>query len=90
MLVLQQKREGNREYTNVELEEMVGKSSEEKGAEQVEAANVKELRTAMNTKVPTQGTWRKNEREDEDVTFMGFNINSSAYWSKKSNKAARL
>ena len=87
---MQWKREGIREYTNAELEEMVGKNLEKQGAEQVEAAEVKEHRTVINTKVPTHGTWRKNEREDEDVTFMGFNINSSAYWSKKSNKAARL
>merc|ERR1711966_488440 len=44
----------------------------------------------MNTKVPMHGTWRRHEREDEDVTFMGVNINSLAYWSKESNKAARL
>ena len=53
---MQQKREGNREYTNTELEEMVGKSLKEKGAEQVEAAKVKERRAVMNTKVPTHGT----------------------------------
>ena len=29
-----------------------------------------------------------NEREGEDVTFMGVNINSLSYWSKESNKAA--
>ena len=32
----------------------------------------------------------ENEREDEDVTFMGVNINSLAYWSKENNKAACL
>ena len=32
----------------------------------------------------------ENEREDEDVPFMGVDINSLAYWSKESNKAARL
>ena len=52
---MQRKREGKREYTNVELEEMAGKSTEEKEkeAEQAEAAKVKERRTVMNTKVPT-------------------------------------
>ena len=87
---MQRKQEGIKEYTNAELDEMAGKSPEEQGAERVEAAKVKERRTVMNTKVPTHGTWRKNEREDEDVTFMGVNINSLAYWSKESNKAARL
>ena len=66
------------------------KNSEEQGAEQVEAAKVKERRTVMNTKVPTHGTWRKNEGEDEDVTVIGVNINILAYWSKESNKEARL
>ena len=87
---MQRKHEGVREYTNAELEKMAGKNSEEQGAERVEVAKVKERRTVMNTKVPTHGTWKKNEREDEDVTFMGVNINSLAYWSKESNKAARL
>ena len=58
-------------HTNAELEEMAVKSPEEQGAERVEAAKVKERQTVMNTKVPTHGTWRKNERENEDVTFMG-------------------
>ena len=44
----------------------------------------------MNTKVPAHETWRMNERENEDVTFMGVNINSLAYWSKECNKADRL
>ena len=87
---MQRKCEDDREYTNTKLKEMVGKSSEEQGTEQVEVAKAKECRTVMNTKVSTHGTWRKNEREDEDVTFMGVNINSLAYWSKESNKAARL
>ena len=69
---------------------MAGKSLEEQGAERIEAAKIKERRTVMNTKVPTHRTSRKNEREDEDVTFMGVNTNSLAYWSKDSNKAARL
>ena len=65
---MQRKHEGIREYTNAKLEEMAGKNSEEQGAERVEVAKVKERRTVMNTKVPTHGTWKKNEREDEDVT----------------------
>ena len=81
--IMQQKCEGNREYTNAQLEEMVGKSSDEQSAEQVKADKVKERQTVMNTKVPTHGTLRKNEREDEDVTFMGVNINSLAYWSNE-------
>ena len=44
----------------------------------------------MNTKVPIHGTWRMTEREEDDIRFMGANINSLTYWSKKSNKAARL
>ena len=44
----------------------------------------------MNTKVDTYRTWRKDEKEAEDVTFLGVNINSLSYWSKSSNKAARL
>ena len=87
---LQRKREGIREYTNAKLEEMAGQNLEEQGAEQVEAAKAKERRTVMNTKVPTHGTRRKTEKEDEDITFMGVNINSLAYWSNESNKAARL
>ena len=87
---MQRKHEGNREYTNAVLEEMVGKSLEEKGADRVETAKVKERQAVMNTKVPTHGTWRKHERGDEDVTSMGVNINSLAHWSKESNKAARL
>ena len=87
---MQRKRESIREYTNAKLEKLVGQNSEEQGAEQVEAAKVKERQTVMNTKIPTHGTWRKNEREDEDVTFMEVNINSLAYWSNESNKAARL
>ena len=66
------------------------RASEEQGAEQVKEAKVKERPTVMNTKVPMYGTWRKNEREGEDVTFMGININSLAYWSKEINKTARL
>ena len=87
---MQRKREGNREYTSAKLEEMAGKSSEEKGAEKVETAKVKEQWTLMNTKVPTHGRWRMNERADEDATCMGVNINGLAYWSKESNKATRL
>ena len=50
------------------------RASEEQGAEQVKEAKVKERPTVMNTKVPMYGMWRKNEREGEDVTFMGINI----------------
>ena len=80
---MQRKHKANREYTNAELEEMLDKSSEEKGTEQAEAAKMKERRTVMNTKVPAHETWRMNERENEDVTFMGVNINSLAYWSNE-------
>ena len=44
---MQRKREDIREYTNVELGEMVGKNSEEQGKEQVEAAKVKERQTVF-------------------------------------------
>ena len=84
------KREGDREHANAELEEMVGKSMEEKEAEQAEVAKVKERRTRMNTKVPTHGTWRMNKRKDKDVTSMGVNINSLSYWLKQRNTAAQL
>ena len=42
---MQRKREGIKEYTNTELEEMTGKSPEEQGAERIGAAKVKERRT---------------------------------------------
>ena len=44
----------------------------------------------MNTKAPLHGTWRPGEKDDDDVTCFGANINILAYWSKKSNKVARL
>ena len=87
---MQQKRKANRKYTNAKLEEMVGKRLEEAGAERVDAAKVKKRRSVVNTKVPIYRTWRINERGDNEVTFMGVNINSLAYWPKDSNKAGRL
>ena len=66
------------------------KDAEEKREVQSEEAKTRERRTVMNTKVDTYGTWRKDKKEAEDVTFLGVNINSLSYWSKSSNKAARL
>ena len=68
---------------------MAGKSSEEKEAKQVEAAKVKASDSNEYQGAHARNR-RKNEREDKDVTFMGVNVNSLAYWSKESNKAARL
>ena len=55
-----------------------------------EATRTEERQTVMNTKVPVHGTWRKEKNDKDDVTCLGVNINSLAYWSKESNKAARL
>ena len=87
---LQRREDGERVYSNADLEEMREKNAEEKREMQSEEAKTRERRTVMNTKVDTYGTWRRDEKEAEDVTFLGVNINSLSYWSKSSNKAARL
>ena len=87
---LQRREEGEQVYSNADLEEMREKNAEEKREVQSEEAKTRERRTVMNAKVDTYGTWRRDEKEAEDVTFLGVNINSLSYWSKSSNKAARL
>ena len=77
-------------YSNADLERMMEKNAEEKREVHTEEVKTKVRRTVMNTKVPTHGIWRKDEKEVKDVTFLGVNINSLSHWSKNSNKAARL
>ena len=84
------KKEGDREMSNAEMDEILAKGAEESKEVKAEKERTVERRTVMNTKVPLHGTWRPGGKDDDNVTFFGANINSLAYWSKESNKAARL
>ena len=93
MTTLERRKINSEDLSPAEMEELLnraGKDVDEQLAIEKEREAVKERRTVMSTKVEKHGGWAPELKGDDDLTFLGANINSLAYWSRYSNKAERL
>ena len=90
---LERRKLKNDDLSPREVEELLnkaGKDIDEQLAIKKEKEAVEKRRTVMSTKVKKHGKWSPELKGDDDLTFLGANINSLAYWSRYSNKADRL
>ena len=88
--ILEQRKSKNDELSPREAEELLekcAKDTEQQMAIDAERAATEERRTVISTKVPTHGDWKPDSKGDDDLDFLGVNINSLAYWSRYTNNA---
>ena len=62
-----------------DLLDKYAKDVEQQMAIKAEKAAVEERRTVMSMKVPTRRDWTPDLKEDDDLTFLGVNINSLVF-----------